>query len=92
MTIDIESIKSRLNDAYCGYADYEEAISGACIDVGALLGEVARLHTEVARERTSVVRFLREQQQEAVENDDNLDMGWVTKAIERGEHRREEEE
>jgi hypothetical protein len=37
------------------------------------------------------VAFLREQQEEAFEKDKDLNMDRMTKAIERGEHRREEE-
>ncbi len=94
MSIDIEAIKKRDDTEYemeCDNDAIGMTLQYALTDRNDLLREVARLRAEVARERTSVVRFLREQQQEAIENDDNLDIGWATKAIERGEHRREEE-
>jgi len=82
MTIDIEAIKSRLNDAYCGHADYEEAISGACNDVADLLDEVARLRAEVARERAATVSWLRL---------GNWTCVLIAEKIQRGDHRRGEE-
>ena len=93
MSIDIDAIKKRDDTEYgmeCDNDAIGTILQYALTDRNDLLREVARLRIEVALERTSVVRFLREQQQEAVENDDNLDIGWVTKAIERGEHCREE--
>jgi polyribonucleotide nucleotidyltransferase len=46
----------------------------------------------VREERSAVVRFIREQQEEAFKKDKDLNMDRMTSNIERGEHRREEEE
>ena len=43
------------------------------------------------QERAAVVRFIREQEEEAFQKDKDLNMDRMTKAIERGEHRREVE-
>jgi hypothetical protein len=94
MSIDLDAIKKRDDTQYgmeCDNDAIGTTLQYALTDRNDLLREVARLRAEVERERTSVVGFLLEQQQEAVESDDNLDIGWVTKAIERGEHRREGE-
>jgi hypothetical protein len=50
--IDINAIKARLREAYCGSGDYEAAISDACNDVAAICDEVERLRAEVDLLRT----------------------------------------
>lgn len=49
---DINAIKARLRDAYCGSGDYEAALSDACNDVAALCDEAERLRVEVDLLRT----------------------------------------
>ena len=43
---DINAIKARLRDAYCGSGDYDAALSEASNDVAALCDEVERLRGE----------------------------------------------
>lgn len=48
---DINAIKARLRDAYCGSGDYDAALSEASNDVAALCDEVERLRGENSRLR-----------------------------------------
>ena len=44
---DINAIKARLRDAYCGSGDYDAALSDASNDVAALCAEVERLRGDL---------------------------------------------
>ncbi len=94
MSIDLDYIRLRDADQYgmeCEDDRIGMILQDALTDRHVLLREVERLRAEVERERAAVVRFIRDQQEEAFKKDKDLNMDRMTKAIERGEHRREEE-
>ena len=81
---DLDAIKGRVRNAYLLDRDDGDALESAMGDVKALVTEVERLRAAVKAERAAVVAWLRD------EYDTHLVQG-AADAIERGQHRREEE-
>ena len=78
--------------AHDGYEAVTHLLGKAPADIAALVEEVERLRDEVAAERAAVVVWLREVA-DAPETyiDEGIALRDASAAIERGEHRREEE-
>ena len=86
MSIDLDDIESRINEGI--YGDDRMTDTGrddAFAALAVLLDEVERLRGEAAQERAAVVAYLRAP-------GTSCDNEVLAEAVERGEHRREENE